>query len=149
MGVSSQRHAPAALYPRGKDPRYPLDTRLGGYEMCCELDGQEPVQFTRQDDSRRRFKRFRWRTSIILPTFSVSEWDLCRYCTKIKHIYRNGFQHRLFKTLYFCRVNTEGDMPRSVFGPKNNTGIKTKSICIGKVQSVSECTQFPHTAWLK
>jgi hypothetical protein len=26
MGVSGQRHAPAALYPRGKDPRYPLDT---------------------------------------------------------------------------------------------------------------------------
>jgi hypothetical protein len=23
MGVSGQRHAPAALYPRGNDPRYP------------------------------------------------------------------------------------------------------------------------------
>jgi hypothetical protein len=23
MGVSGQRHAPTALYPRGKDPRYP------------------------------------------------------------------------------------------------------------------------------
>jgi hypothetical protein len=30
MRVSGQRHAPAALYPRGKDPRYPLDRRLGG-----------------------------------------------------------------------------------------------------------------------
>jgi hypothetical protein len=29
-GVSGQRHAPAALYPRGKNPRYPLDRRLGG-----------------------------------------------------------------------------------------------------------------------
>jgi hypothetical protein len=28
--VSGQRHAPAALYLRGKDPRYPLDRRLGG-----------------------------------------------------------------------------------------------------------------------
>jgi hypothetical protein len=28
-GVSGQRHAPAALYPRGKDPRYPLYRRLG------------------------------------------------------------------------------------------------------------------------
>jgi hypothetical protein len=27
-GVSGQRHAPAALYLRGKDPRYPLDRRL-------------------------------------------------------------------------------------------------------------------------
>jgi hypothetical protein len=27
--VSGQRHAPAALYPRGKDLRYPLDRRLG------------------------------------------------------------------------------------------------------------------------
>jgi hypothetical protein len=30
MGVSGQRDVPAALYPRGKDPRYPLDRRLGG-----------------------------------------------------------------------------------------------------------------------
>jgi hypothetical protein len=29
MGASGQRHAPATLYPRGMDPRYPLD-RLGG-----------------------------------------------------------------------------------------------------------------------
>jgi hypothetical protein len=29
-GVSGQRHAPAALYPRAKDPQYPLDRRLGG-----------------------------------------------------------------------------------------------------------------------
>jgi hypothetical protein len=29
-GVSGQHHAPAALYPRGKDPRYPLYRRLGG-----------------------------------------------------------------------------------------------------------------------
>jgi hypothetical protein len=28
--VSGQRHAPAALYPRGKDLRYPLYRRLGG-----------------------------------------------------------------------------------------------------------------------
>jgi hypothetical protein len=30
MGVSGQRHAPAALYPRGKGPQYPLDKGLGG-----------------------------------------------------------------------------------------------------------------------
>jgi hypothetical protein len=29
-GVSGQRHDPAALYPRGKDPRYPSERRLGG-----------------------------------------------------------------------------------------------------------------------
>jgi hypothetical protein len=28
--VSGQRHAPAALYPRGKDPQYPLHRMLGG-----------------------------------------------------------------------------------------------------------------------
>jgi hypothetical protein len=27
MGVSGQHHAPAALYSRGKGPRYPLDRR--------------------------------------------------------------------------------------------------------------------------
>jgi hypothetical protein len=30
MRVSGQRHAPAALYPWGKDLRYPLYRRLGG-----------------------------------------------------------------------------------------------------------------------
>jgi hypothetical protein len=30
MGVSGQRHAPSALYPQAKDPRYPLYWRLGG-----------------------------------------------------------------------------------------------------------------------
>jgi hypothetical protein len=30
MGVSGERQAPAAVYPRGKDPRYPLYRRLGG-----------------------------------------------------------------------------------------------------------------------
>jgi hypothetical protein len=29
MEVSGQRHAPAALYPRGQDPRYPLSKRAG------------------------------------------------------------------------------------------------------------------------
>jgi hypothetical protein len=30
MGVSGQRHAPAALLPWGKDPQYPLYRKLGG-----------------------------------------------------------------------------------------------------------------------
>jgi hypothetical protein len=30
IGVSGQRHDPAALYPRGNNPRYPLDRRQGG-----------------------------------------------------------------------------------------------------------------------
>jgi hypothetical protein len=30
MGVSSQRYAPATLYPEGKYHRYPLDRRQGG-----------------------------------------------------------------------------------------------------------------------
>jgi hypothetical protein len=30
MRVSGQHHAPAALYPQGKDFRYPLYRRLGG-----------------------------------------------------------------------------------------------------------------------
>jgi hypothetical protein len=39
MGVSGQQHAPAALYPRGKDPRYPLYRRLGGPQSSnCKVD---------------------------------------------------------------------------------------------------------------
>jgi hypothetical protein len=30
MGVSGQRHTPAALYPRVKEPQYQLDSSLGG-----------------------------------------------------------------------------------------------------------------------
>jgi hypothetical protein len=30
MGVSGQHHAPAALYPRGEDPRHPSDRGLSG-----------------------------------------------------------------------------------------------------------------------
>jgi hypothetical protein len=41
MVVSGQRHAPAALYPRGKDPRYPLDRRLGGPQSRSERRGQK------------------------------------------------------------------------------------------------------------
>jgi hypothetical protein len=29
-GVSGQRQDPGALYPRGKEPRFPLDRRMGG-----------------------------------------------------------------------------------------------------------------------
>jgi hypothetical protein len=38
MGVSGQHHAPAALYPRGKDPRYPH--WIGGW---VGLRDSEPV----------------------------------------------------------------------------------------------------------
>jgi hypothetical protein len=41
MGVSGQRHAPAALYPRGKNPRYPLDRRLGGTQSWSGRRGPE------------------------------------------------------------------------------------------------------------
>jgi hypothetical protein len=38
-GVSGQRHAPAALYPRGKVPRYALYRRLGGPQSRSEHRG--------------------------------------------------------------------------------------------------------------
>jgi hypothetical protein len=41
MGVNGQRHAPAALYPRGKKPRYPLDRRLGGPQSRSGRRGQK------------------------------------------------------------------------------------------------------------
>jgi hypothetical protein len=39
MEVSGQIHAPAAL-PRGKEPRYPLDRRLGGPQSQCGRRGE-------------------------------------------------------------------------------------------------------------
>jgi len=39
MGVSGQRNVSVALYRRGKDPRYPLDGRLGGPQSRqCIID---------------------------------------------------------------------------------------------------------------
>jgi hypothetical protein len=35
MGVSGQRNAPAAFYPREKDTRYLLGGRLGGPQSWC------------------------------------------------------------------------------------------------------------------
>jgi hypothetical protein len=52
-GVSGQRHAPAALYPRRKDNMYPLYRRLGGQESWSGHigykkipSGTEPRSFT-------------------------------------------------------------------------------------------------------
>jgi hypothetical protein len=47
MGVSGQHHAPAALLPPGKDPRYPLDRRLGGPQS---RSGQEEKSFAPAGD---------------------------------------------------------------------------------------------------
>jgi hypothetical protein len=38
MGVRGQCHALAAVYPRGKDSRYPLDRRLGGPRAGLDID---------------------------------------------------------------------------------------------------------------
>jgi hypothetical protein len=49
MGVSGQRHAPAAHYPRGNDPQYPLgvDPRAGlnagaRRKVLCPCQGSNP-----------------------------------------------------------------------------------------------------------
>jgi hypothetical protein len=44
-GVSGQCHASAALYPQGKDPRYPLDRRLGGPQELVWKQGLEKKIF--------------------------------------------------------------------------------------------------------
>jgi hypothetical protein len=46
-GLSGQRHASVALYPRGKDPRYPLDRRLVGLRASLDTEarGQSKKMF--------------------------------------------------------------------------------------------------------
>jgi hypothetical protein len=44
MGVSGQRHASAALYPRGKNPRYPLDRRLGGPQTGLDAGARRKIR---------------------------------------------------------------------------------------------------------
>jgi hypothetical protein len=43
MGVSGQRHALAVLYPRGKDPRYPLDRRLVGPRASLDAEARRKI----------------------------------------------------------------------------------------------------------
>jgi hypothetical protein len=43
MGVSGHRHDPTALYPRGKDPRYPLDRRLGGLRAGLDKEDRGKI----------------------------------------------------------------------------------------------------------
>jgi hypothetical protein len=43
MGVSGKRQAPAALYPRGKDPRYPLDRRWMGPIAGLDAEARRKV----------------------------------------------------------------------------------------------------------
>jgi hypothetical protein len=43
--VSGERHAPAALDHREKDPRYPLDRRLGGPHSRSGHRGQKKILY--------------------------------------------------------------------------------------------------------
>jgi hypothetical protein len=43
MGVSGQRHAPAALYARGKDPRYPLNRKLGEPQSWSDTEARGKI----------------------------------------------------------------------------------------------------------
>jgi hypothetical protein len=45
-GVSGQCHAPTELYPRGKNPRYPLYRRLGGPGAGLDTEAREKILFT-------------------------------------------------------------------------------------------------------
>jgi hypothetical protein len=38
--LGGQRHASAAVYPRGKDPRFPLYRRLGVFNEICLLQSR-------------------------------------------------------------------------------------------------------------
>jgi hypothetical protein len=49
-GVSGQRHAPAALYPWGKDPQYPFDRRLGGPQSWSGSRGYRKKSFASAGD---------------------------------------------------------------------------------------------------
>jgi hypothetical protein len=48
--MSGQRHASAALYPRGKDSRYPLDRKLGGASELLWTQRVEEKSFASAGD---------------------------------------------------------------------------------------------------
>jgi hypothetical protein len=45
-GMSGQRHDPAALYFQGKDPRYPLYSRLSGLQSRSDTEARGKILFT-------------------------------------------------------------------------------------------------------
>jgi hypothetical protein len=62
MGVSGQLRAPAAL-PPGKEPRYPLDRRLGGPQGRSGRGGEETKKWNTRNRNRKAIKWNRWRVS--------------------------------------------------------------------------------------
>jgi hypothetical protein len=52
MEVNGQLHAPAAL-PQGKEPRYPLDRRLGGPQSRSGRNGEEKNSHPRRESNTR------------------------------------------------------------------------------------------------
>jgi hypothetical protein len=54
MGVSGQRHALAALYPQGKNHRYPLVRRLGGPQSWSGHRGHRKNLFLCRESNRGR-----------------------------------------------------------------------------------------------
>jgi hypothetical protein len=68
-GVSGQHHAPAALYPRGKSPRYPLYRRLGGPQSRSGRRGYRKNPRDRTPAVESRVRHYTdWATGLTLRT---------------------------------------------------------------------------------
>jgi hypothetical protein len=102
MGVSGQRHSPTALYPRGKDPRYPLyrrldgpqDTEASGTIFCpcrrSNLDRQVVQSVVRHYTAWATPASTQWLLAFRKMFFAVSEWIRERTdrqaCTSVERI---------------------------------------------------------------
>jgi hypothetical protein len=124
MRVSGQRHAPAALYPRGKDPRYTLDRGMGG------LQGRSGLSFMYN----RFFEKLK-----ITDLFAKRACVYCHSRSKSGvRIYPSGILHytlKVFCLIRFC-FTTEARNKRCCCSFNNHVSCQSCDLKI-KLRSLS------------
>jgi hypothetical protein len=81
MGVSGQRHAPAALYRRGKDPRYPIGQEAGWALEPVWTQGLEEKSSASVGD----------RTPVIQPVVKTLYWLSYRQRNSSSSLFNDAF----------------------------------------------------------
>jgi hypothetical protein len=101
MGVSGQCHAPAALYPQGRDPLCPLNRTLGGTHSRSRRRGQRKKKSAPVGDG----------TPIIhLIVRHCTDWAN-RLLNKGGPLHRSNFSHLWFGYSVFLGLLTGATLP--------------------------------------
>jgi hypothetical protein len=140
MGVSGQRHAPAALYPRWKDPRYPMYRRLGGPQSRSGHRGYRKNPFSSAG----------YRTSItrssspqpdsILTELTRSERSINIYFREITYHVNWGELTQFFVTVV---MTIPDDVIRGLIWNPSNSCVLSKDIVPDRNSVQEDCKMEP------